>query len=104
MQNRVMKLPCGLSTGSGPRCNSRGTLVTCSAAFCDNEANHVLEFVPREGNPERWGAYCENCPERRIAPAAEVDAALTANRHQPAAPALSLVLQAHGACESGDIS
>ncbi|MFJ2778244.1 hypothetical protein [Kitasatospora sp. NPDC087315] len=50
-------------------------LVTCSAAFCDNEATHVLEFVPREGNPERWGAYCENCPERRIAPAAEVDAA-----------------------------
>ncbi|MFD4574706.1 hypothetical protein ACFWNK_21790 [Streptomyces sp. NPDC058417] len=74
MQNRV-KLPCGLHTGSGPRFNSRRTLVTCSAAFCDNEATNVLEFVPREGSPERWGAYCENCPERRIAPAAEVDAA-----------------------------
>ncbi|NEA15435.1 hypothetical protein G3I29_07800 [Streptomyces halstedii] len=43
--------------------------------FCDNEATHVLQFVPSEGNPERRGAYCKNCPERRIAPEAEVDAA-----------------------------
>ncbi len=75
MQNRV-KLPCGLTTGSGPAYNSRGTLVTCSDVFCDDEPTHVMEHLSWEGEVIRWGAYCELYLIKRIAPAAEVEAAL----------------------------
>ncbi|MFG3403668.1 hypothetical protein [Streptomyces sp. NPDC048142] len=75
MQNRV-KLPCGLTTGSGPTYNSRRTLVTCSDVFCDDEPTHVMEHITFEGKVERWGAYCEAYLLKRIAPAVEVEAVL----------------------------
>ncbi|WP_093802196.1 hypothetical protein [Streptomyces sp. Wb2n-11] len=75
MQNRV-KLPCGLLTGSGPTYNSRGTLVTCSDVFCDDEPTHVMEHITWEGKVMRWGAFCEPYMLKRIAPDAEVEAAL----------------------------
>ncbi|KAB7835716.1 hypothetical protein [Streptomyces mobaraensis] len=75
MQNRV-KLPGGLLTGSGPKYNSKGTLVTCLDVFCDDEPSHVMEHITWEGKVERWGAYCEPYLLKRIAPAAEVEAAM----------------------------
>lgn len=74
MQHRT-KTPGGLATGCGPTYASSGAKVTCAGIFCGQEPTHVLIFTTREGQTERWDAHCAPCLERRIRPAAEVDAA-----------------------------